>query len=747
MPAPDRRFRKDLLPVILLIAFSFLLYSEVFTYATFGPEVPLFYFYNDGLGLRQTLKAYTYVSLTWYRPTPQALFYWIGQQFFHWHDLAGWKFFHFWTVLAVCCAIYWFVSRPLRCGRLAGILAAAYFVAQPSLYAVVMATTGFDFLHILLTILCAGCYLQAQGTSGLRSISLTALSWLFYVVALTSKEVTLAIPFYLLVLSLLAAALERPGEPPKRLLRETLRLLPFFALLPAYYFFHLTKIAPDAFAAGPYRTTANWQTILSNVRTLSLWTARIYCYTGETLHQRMYQSTLLNNTVGIATLALVAAYWIKVRRDPARRLTGLLMLAWIGIFLAMPIYAGGYLWHINLPVVGYSILFGIAAAWGFEKISSSSWRGAAVAVFFLGAMLLGRKNLKVELYNGVHATGFRINHSLLSHPPVSPERLGPSPLIYIEDRLGIGPWWYGCFGRLFAYVYLRHDLEEVIVPPLASVPDDLRRTWASRRNAFFFRYDEQYNWRDGSTEFRAAISGELPIQPAWVCLDPGGRVQFSAAPAQTLEASVWSGPASLQWSIDPPGAGTITSKGLYTAPSEISDLRTVAVTVGRGPGSTPSGGASVTLRRGAPIRVNAGGLRVTDPSGAVWSEDAYYDGGERHSTTKAIAGAGAPELYQSERFQAGPLRYRFCVSNGTYRIRLKFAEIWFTTAGSRVFNVTINGAPVLTNFDIMKEAGGANRALDRDFRAEVTDGRIEVQLNPVVSNPKISALEIVGVGQ
>jgi hypothetical protein len=82
------------------------------------------------------------------------------------------------------------------------------------------------------------------------------------------------------------------------------------------------------------------------------------------------------------------------------------------------------------------------------------------------------------------------------------------------------------------------------------------------------------------------------------------------------------------------------------------------------------------------------------------------------------------------------------VANGNYTVRLKFAEIWFTEAGKRIFDVDINSVPVLTRFDVAAAAGGRDRALDREFPVRVADGQIAIQFRPIVSNPKISAIEI-----
>jgi hypothetical protein len=107
-----------------------------------------------------------------------------------------------------------------------------------------------------------------------------------------------------------------------------------------------------------------------------------------------------------------------------------------------------------------------------------------------------------------------------------------------------------------------------------------------------------------------------------------------------------------------------------------------------------------------------------------------------------VAGTVTPELYQSERFNEGRFEYRFCVPNGVYKVKLKFAEIWFDAAGKRIFDVALNGTKVLMRFDISAAAKGASRAIDREFRTTVGDGRMVIQFLPVVSNPKVSAIEI-----
>ncbi len=79
------------------------------------------------------------------------------------------------------------------------------------------------------------------------------------------------------------------------------------------------------------------------------------------------------------------------------------------------------------------------------------------------------------------------------------------------------------------------------------------------------------------------------------------------------------------------------------------------------------------------FRVNAGGTAFTDAQGHAWIADKYYNTGNKFSTTASIAGTDKAKLYQTERWDANTapdLTYAFSVTNGTYIVRLHFAEIY-----------------------------------------------------------------------
>src|SRR6478609_9274848 len=65
-------------------------------------------------------------------------------------------------------------------------------------------------------------------------------------------------------------------------------------------------------------------------------------------------------------------------------------------------------------------------------------------------------------------------------------------------------------------------------------------------------------------------------------------------------------------------------------------------------------------------------------------------------------------------------------------------------AGSRIFNVIANGAPLLRNFEIFK-AAGERRAIEKVFHGLVPNaqGRIEVSFEPVVQYAAVNGLELI----
>ena len=90
------------------------------------------------------------------------------------------------------------------------------------------------------------------------------------------------------------------------------------------------------------------------------------------------------------------------------------------------------------------------------------------------------------------------------------------------------------------------------------------------------------------------------------------------------------------------------------------------------------------------------------------------------------------------------------MTEGKYGVTLYFAETYFGCldqggAGRRLFDVDCNGRKLLKNFDIFKEAGGANRALQKTFHGlePNAQGKLVLTFVPIKSYACVYAIEVV----
>src|SRR5215472_8547060 len=121
-----------------------------------------------------------------------------------------------------------------------------------------------------------------------------------------------------------------------------------------------------------------------------------------------------------------------------------------------------------------------------------------------------------------------------------------------------------------------------------------------------------------------------------------------------------------------------------------------------------------------PLRWRAGETPYSDHDGNLWLADRYFQGGRFSRFHAVVAHTPDPGLYESERF--GSFQYSIPVpSGGSYTVRLYFAENYFggwaaPASPPRLFSVYANHAPLLRDFDLSREAGGAVTAVSRTFR-------------------------------
>jgi O-glycosyl hydrolase len=166
---------------------------------------------------------------------------------------------------------------------------------------------------------------------------------------------------------------------------------------------------------------------------------------------------------------------------------------------------------------------------------------------------------------------------------------------------------------------------------------------------------------------------------------------------------------------------------------------------------TTTGGANpepspdpVTSPEPEPIRIDSGSSTAyTTAEGQRWESDqGYLNGKTADRGSIEITDAADDRLYQTERY--GLSGYSIPVQNGTYQVRLHFAETYdrITASGQRVFDVNVEGQEIEA-LDIFKETGGRNRALVKTAVVSITDGNLDIDFDPLVQLPIISAIEVI----
>ncbi len=265
----------------------------------------------------------------------------------------------------------------------------------------------------------------------------------------------------------------------------------------------------------------------------------------------------------------------------------------------------------------------------------------------------------------------------------------------------------------------------------------------------------------------APVSAVQPAPPT-----PGG---FTAGASDGQIALNWNAvPGAASYTVTrSAGPGlppSVTFAGL--AASTFTDLSLtdgqtyyykVAANSSSGSSSAPSGEVSATppipASTASSYQLNCGASGAASPFGA----DAFFFGNyntrvQTFATNLTYATNPAPPaVYNSQR--NGLLAYVFpnLTPGAPYTLRLHFAETNSTAtsgqpstpAGYRVFNVSVNGAAVLTNFDIAGSAiaagatNGYGVAIVREFPVNAdANGRLHVHLSGVVRRAQINGIEV-----
>jgi len=290
-------------------------------------------------------------------------------------------------------------------------------------------------------------------------------------------------------------------------------------------------------------------------------------------------------------------------------------------------------------------------------------------------------------------------------------------------------------GRLDSIATTTTELEKIVFPePASNRPDSIRS--ARRSSDTFFSLGAK------RVRSRNRSRGILPVVISVIALI---AVMLLVARAPSSTSHPLPGAVDLK-----PGAGPSRENDLATSlnpsptaiptPSPSPPAATAASPVI----PVPSGNSSVPRTI---VAISCGGSGV-----GTFEKDKYFRGGQvfksdpqYHVRTAGVDNAAPEAVYQSERWSDN-LSYAITdLSPGApYTVRLHFAECYFQEIGQRIFSVSINGTPVLNNFDIISSAGGARIAVVRSFHTTATNrGEIILSFTQKVENPKINGFEII----
>ncbi len=265
---------------------------------------------------------------------------------------------------------------------------------------------------------------------------------------------------------------------------------------------------------------------------------------------------------------------------------------------------------------------------------------------------------------------------------------------------------------------------------------------------------------NGGTVLPSSIDESLFDENSFADLTIGALVLAQTSLLSFTRNTVENGAGGF-WILSPVTAPELLGQGLGTPTAYLS----IAMGYPLPQGDTTPASDFVTIAPApASTRIYAGPKNFSDSTGATWLPDVaaksavtisggnLFQPAQVQPITNAQPAASDQTLYQYERF-GNSFSYTFPkLPMGFYQVTLKFAEIFYTNPqdnkGVRVFNVSINGSQVLTNFDIVANAGAADTADDQTFPDIVPDksGQIVIQFTGTNigkdTNAKISAVAI-----
>jgi hypothetical protein len=491
----------------LLTAAVAAVYGSSFTYPSFNPEHAMFYELNANLGWSGVLKQYLGASLGFYRPTEFYGYYHMVSAVFGWHGIYGFKAVSLLLLVGYACILYRLGMVLWADDRLAAGLAAGIAAIHPLSYVFIYETVGFDLIYQILIMGCVLLYFS-PALEGRQRWLIVAAVVLMFVVALTAKEQALALPALLAFYSLVFRSPPRPVRRAR--LAMTVAAVGIGIGFILFYWGRWGSVN-----SGAYRTGFNGPQVWVNLESGVLWLFHIFTVYNPAWVYIYIQNTISNFLFGLFLVFILGRYLFSAliqgeNTGEPRRL--LLVAAFLGAFMAIPVYSGGRPWHYGLPLAAFALIEGRAIASLARRFKSRQLQAGLVGAVAVAAVLLSAINFNRETLSQM--TLFRINVEAMRHPPVPPAAM-PHNSVVLYSVAERDVWGFGV-GSLFRFAYLDPTLEEMTVNGITSLTDQEKQRWLNAPTAFFFAYDPEDlpAWRDCTLALRQRLSAVEVTNPS-----------------------------------------------------------------------------------------------------------------------------------------------------------------------------------------------------------------------------------------
>ena len=242
---------------------------------------------------------------------------------------------------------------------------------------------------------------------------------------------------------------------------------------------------------------------------------------------------------------------------------------------------------------------------------------------------------------------------------------------------------------------------------------------ASVKGITLWGYVVGSTWRDGT----GLIQQNGTFRPAMTWL-----MNYLATTNPSSQSSVPSSSRSSQSSA----VISSSSSSVIVLPSSSSSSRLSS-------SSSSSSSSIISTTPTLVYAINSGGAKV-NYNGVEYQADRFNTGGTVSTTTDNISNVAEGALFQSELY--GTFGYAIPVTNSTYSVELHFAEIYHTTVGKRLFNVSVEGKQEMSQVDLYSLIGADAAYTYTVNNVQVTDGKLNIDLTTLTDNATLAGFAI-----